>query len=176
MERLVVAVDAVVISWRQRSFSSLAASFLVAFLLTWASEDAVAAAARFWESEDDIILAWECGFCERFFLSRSCIVDLVTWGSAFLRGRHGSCIVELRLFALEKTRRRVRHRNQTHGGFKVYEPLKKRKLYEPLPVPPPSLPLESEATPPSPQTLPTPSTPPLSQEDILAKRRNKDEI
>ncbi|KAG4947216.1 hypothetical protein JHK87_043223 [Glycine soja] len=42
--------------------------------------------------------------------------------------------------ALEKTRRRVRHRNQTHGGFKVYEPLKKRKLYEPLPVPPPSLP------------------------------------
>ena len=57
------------------------------------------------------------------------------------------------------------------------QPLKKRKLYEPLPEPPPSSPPpESEATPPSPQTLPTPSTPSLSQEDILAKRRNKDEI
>ncbi|KAG5121276.1 hypothetical protein JHK84_039616 [Glycine max] len=57
------------------------------------------------------------------------------------------------------------------------QPLKKRKLYEPLPEPPlSSPPPESEATPPSPQTLPTPSTPSLSQEDILAKRRNKDEI
>ncbi|KAL2583627.1 hypothetical protein AAZV13_14G082800 [Glycine max] len=57
------------------------------------------------------------------------------------------------------------------------QPLKKRKLYEPLPEPPPSSPPpESEATPPSPQTLPTPSTPSLSQEDILAKRWNKDEI
>ncbi|KAL2574742.1 hypothetical protein AAZV13_17G205200 [Glycine max] len=62
------------------------------------------------------------------------------------------------------------------------QPLKKRKLYEPLPEPPPFSPPqppppESEATPSSPQTLPTPSsTPPLSQEEILAKRRNKDEI
>eukprot|EP00256_Glycine_max_P069286 XP_025983881.1 structural maintenance of chromosomes protein 2-2-like [Glycine max] len=58
----------------------------------------------------------------------------------------------------------------------VEQPLKKRKLYEPLPEPPPSSPPESEATPPSPQTLPTPSTPPLSKEDILAKWWNKDEI
>ncbi|BAT82599.1 hypothetical protein LR48_Vigan07g265500 [Vigna angularis] len=58
----------------------------------------------------------------------------------------------------------------------VEQPPKKRKLYEPLPSPPPSLPPSppppaTEPTPPSPQTLPPPS-----QEEILAKRRNKDEI
>ncbi|KAK7321646.1 hypothetical protein VNO77_32483 [Canavalia gladiata] len=67
----------------------------------------------------------------------------------------------------------------------VEQPPKKRKLYEPLPESPPSSPPPpspspslpaSEARPPTPQTLPTPSTPPLSQEEILAKRRNKDEI
>ncbi|KHN10300.1 hypothetical protein glysoja_044834 [Glycine soja] len=42
------------------------------------------------------------------------------------------------------------------------QPLKKRKLYEPLPESPSSSPPEFKATPPSPQTLPTPSTPPLS--------------
>ncbi|XP_061355687.1 uncharacterized protein LOC133300193 isoform X2 [Gastrolobium bilobum] len=59
------------------------------------------------------------------------------------------------------------------------QPLKKRKHYEALsespPSPPPQPPV-SEASPPSPQTLPTPPTPPLSQDEILAKRRNKDEI
>nr|KYP48671.1 hypothetical protein KK1_029654 [Cajanus cajan] len=65
----------------------------------------------------------------------------------------------------------------------VEQPPKKRKLYEPLPESPPSVPPPppapaeaSDATPPSPQALPSPSTPPLSQEEILAKRRNKDEI
>ncbi|KAG5001440.1 hypothetical protein JHK87_022512 [Glycine soja] len=56
------------------------------------------------------------------------------------------------------------------------QPVKKRKLYKPLPEPPPSSPPESKATPSSPQTVPTSSTPPLSHEDILTKRRNKDEI
>ncbi|KAK7270866.1 hypothetical protein RJT34_26356 [Clitoria ternatea] len=68
----------------------------------------------------------------------------------------------------------------------VEQPLKKRKLYEPLPEspqpppPPPRSsspsPAASEASAPSPQTLPMLPTPPLSQEEILAKRRNKDEI
>ncbi|RDY10196.1 hypothetical protein CR513_05327, partial [Mucuna pruriens] len=65
----------------------------------------------------------------------------------------------------------------------VEQPPKKRKLYEPLPQSPPSSPAPapapasaSEARPPSPQTVATPSTPPLSSEEILAKRRNKDEI
>lgn len=58
----------------------------------------------------------------------------------------------------------------------VEQPPKKRKLYEPLLEPPPSSPPSppppaTEPTPPSPQTLPPPS-----QEEILAKRRNKDEI
>ncbi|WVY91764.1 hypothetical protein V8G54_037278 [Vigna mungo] len=58
----------------------------------------------------------------------------------------------------------------------VEQPPKKRKLYEPLPEPPPPSPPSppppaTEPTPPSPQTLPPPS-----QEEILAKRRNKDEI
>jgi len=58
----------------------------------------------------------------------------------------------------------------------VEQPPKKRKLYEPLPEPPPSTPPSppppaTEPTPPSPKTLPPPS-----QEEILAKRRNKDEI
>ncbi|XP_027330280.1 uncharacterized protein LOC113846343 isoform X2 [Abrus precatorius] len=58
----------------------------------------------------------------------------------------------------------------------VEQPPKKRKLYEPLPKsqppsPPPLSPPATDASPPSPQTLPTPS-----QEEILAKRRNKDEI
>ncbi|XP_057422922.1 uncharacterized protein LOC130716901 isoform X2 [Lotus japonicus] len=65
------------------------------------------------------------------------------------------------------------------------QPPKKRKLYDSLPEsPPPPPPLPHEpSTPPSPQTLPhspppppPPSTPPLSQDEILAKRRNKDEI
>ena len=51
----------------------MAASFLAAFLLTWASDDAAAAAAGFWEFEDDIILAWECGFCEDVYSRPRCV-------------------------------------------------------------------------------------------------------
>ncbi|KAK7291065.1 hypothetical protein RIF29_05934 [Crotalaria pallida] len=73
------------------------------------------------------------------------------------------------------------------------QPPKKRRISvaesPPSPSPPPPLPPASEATttttstpslppsPPPPQTLPPPpTTPPLSQEEILAKRRIKDEI
>ncbi|XP_054819026.1 uncharacterized protein LOC129318325 [Prosopis cineraria] len=66
------------------------------------------------------------------------------------------------------------------------QPPKKRKLYEPLPESPPSPPPSTEPITldsPSPKTLtpphssvPPPATPPLSQEQIDIKRRNKDEI
>ncbi|MED6181928.1 hypothetical protein PIB30_023951 [Stylosanthes scabra] len=72
------------------------------------------------------------------------------------------------------------------------QPLKKRKHYDtlpesPPPPPPPPPPVEpsEEAPPPppsppqSPQTLPRPPTPPpppLSQDEVVAKRRKKDEV
>ncbi|KAF7817442.1 uncharacterized protein G2W53_031411 [Senna tora] len=66
------------------------------------------------------------------------------------------------------------------------QPPKKRRLYEPLPESSPFPPPSTEALtsdPPSPKTLthphssvPPPATPPLSQEQILVKRRNKNEI
>ncbi|KAK4274633.1 hypothetical protein QN277_017827 [Acacia crassicarpa] len=59
------------------------------------------------------------------------------------------------------------------------QPPKKRRLYEPLPESPPPPPPSNESIAsdsPSPKTLTPPSTPPLSQEQINIKRRNKDEV
>jgi len=52
MEKVILGSwSAEVRAWRWRSFSSLVASFLAAFLLTRASD----AMARSWDSEDDIV-------------------------------------------------------------------------------------------------------------------------
>ncbi|RYR06153.1 hypothetical protein Ahy_B06g085941 isoform D [Arachis hypogaea] len=64
------------------------------------------------------------------------------------------------------------------------QPLKKRKHYDTLPESPPPPPPSEEVPPPpsppqSPQTLPRPPTPPpppLSQDEVVTKRRNKDEV